>query len=246
MRQGIRSKIVGKHWRRAKCCRRKKFAENVYYHELVRSLNRFGYRVQNNPRGDFEIEGVSKELIERFSKRHREIDEKTKELLEREPERPIKTSRRFGPTSRTRNGRGRSRTWHDFKLQSLWNKQLSWGERWRFNRWLQRAIRANCQRHGGTGRAIEWAENHLFERRSVVHEHELWRHALEHARGQNVSLADIQANHASAVTSITQNSHANHHARRFWSVKNIVTLAQHRMQYTNRSRPIIAHQILIG
>ena len=36
-------------------------------------------------------------------------------------------------------------------------------------------------------------DRHLFERRSVVHEHELWRHALEHLRGQDVSLAEIQA-----------------------------------------------------
>jgi hypothetical protein len=32
---------------------------NVYYHELVKALNGFGYRVQNKARGDFEIEGVS-------------------------------------------------------------------------------------------------------------------------------------------------------------------------------------------
>ncbi len=42
-------------------------------------------------------------------------------------------------------------------------------------------------------KAVTWAEEHLFERRSVVLEHELWRHALEHVRGQNVELAEIQA-----------------------------------------------------
>src|SRR5204863_7739668 len=52
----------------------KKFVENLYYHELVKALNGFGYRVQNKPRGDFDIEGVSPELITRFSKRHEEID----------------------------------------------------------------------------------------------------------------------------------------------------------------------------
>jgi hypothetical protein len=41
--------------------------------------------------------------------------------------------------------------------------------------------------------AVSWAEQHLFERRSVVHEHEIWCHALEHLRGQDVSLAEIQA-----------------------------------------------------
>ena len=83
-----RDSVEGR-WKALEICEMlsaKKFAENVYYHELVKSLNRFGYRVQNNPRGDFEIEGVPKELVKKFSKRHDEIDRKTKELLEREPD----------------------------------------------------------------------------------------------------------------------------------------------------------------
>lgn len=63
-----------------------KFVENVYYHELARSLVKFGYQIENKPRGDFEIKGISPELIKKFSKRHDEIDRKTRELLEREPE----------------------------------------------------------------------------------------------------------------------------------------------------------------
>ena len=80
---------VEDRWKALEACEMvtaQKFVRNVYYHELVRSLQRFGYGVENNPRGDFEIVGVGKELIDRFSKRHREIDEKTRELLEREPD----------------------------------------------------------------------------------------------------------------------------------------------------------------
>ncbi|MGH7939654.1 MAG: relaxase domain-containing protein [Limisphaerales bacterium] len=40
-----------------------KFVENVYYHELARELKRLGYGTQNNPRGDFEIEGVSQKRL---------------------------------------------------------------------------------------------------------------------------------------------------------------------------------------
>ena len=40
--------------------------------------------------------------------------------------------------------------------------------------------------------AVVWAEEHLFDRRSVVPEYELWRHALEHARGGNISIDDVQ------------------------------------------------------
>jgi hypothetical protein len=38
------------------------------------------------PRGDFKIKNISAELNENFSKRHRQIDEKTQELLARGPE----------------------------------------------------------------------------------------------------------------------------------------------------------------
>jgi conjugative relaxase-like TrwC/TraI family protein len=52
----------------------RKYMENVYYHELARDLRRFGYEIENHPRGDFHIAGVDKELCSRFSKRHNEID----------------------------------------------------------------------------------------------------------------------------------------------------------------------------
>src|SRR6185437_8584515 len=63
-----------------------KFVENVYYHELTRELVKFGYQIENKPRGDFEIKGISPQLIEKFSKRHKQIDDATREILEREPD----------------------------------------------------------------------------------------------------------------------------------------------------------------
>lgn len=169
----------------------KKFAENVYYHELVRSLNRFGYRVQNNPRGDFEIEGVSKELVKKFSKRHDEIDRKTKELLEREPD---KATRNLQEIRANIAHKERARKIKDVgltKLQSRWHEQMSGAEKAAVQ---SLASSRPIQMVNGTAeQAVNWAEQHLFERRSVVHEHDLWRHALEHSRGQNVSLAEIQS-----------------------------------------------------
>ena len=169
----------------------KKFAETIYYHELAGSLNRFGYRVQNNPRGDFEIEGVSKELIHRFSKRHNEIDKKTKELLEREPE---MAGRNINEIRSNIAHNERARKIKDVgltKLQSLWHEQMSRDEKKAVQSLA--AARPIQLSKGAAEASVQWAENHLFERRSVVHEHELWRHALEHSRGQNVSLAEIQS-----------------------------------------------------
>ena len=66
--------------------RARKFAENVYYHELARKLRGFGYQIRNLARGDFQIEGISEELCERFSKRDAEIDKALAKLLADKPE----------------------------------------------------------------------------------------------------------------------------------------------------------------
>ena len=63
--------------------RAQKFAENFYYHELAKGLRELGYEIENNAR-DFEIKGVPKSIIEKFSKRHRQIDEETRKRIETE------------------------------------------------------------------------------------------------------------------------------------------------------------------
>jgi conjugative relaxase-like TrwC/TraI family protein len=185
---------VEDRWKALEACKMvtaQKFVRNVYYHELVGSLQRFGYGVENNPRGDFEIVGVSKELIDRFSKRHREIDEKTKEFLEREPD---KANQNIKVIRANIAHKERARKIKDvgiIKLQSIWNKQLSWREQFQLHR-LDKHRSPEIAQKMTAEQAVGWAEQHLFERRSVVHEHELWRHALEHTRGQAVSLVEIQ------------------------------------------------------
>jgi conjugative relaxase-like TrwC/TraI family protein len=182
-------------WKALEACEMvtaQKFVRNVYYHEMVRSLQRFGYGVENNPRGDFEIAGVSKEMIDRFSKRHAEIDQKTRELLEREPD---KAGQNIKVIRANIAHKERARKIKDvgiIKLQSMWNKQLTWKEWWQINR-LAKHRSPEISQKMTAGQAVSWAEQHLFERRSVVHEHEIWCHALEHLRGQDVPLAEIQA-----------------------------------------------------
>ena len=65
--------------------RAQKYVENVYYHELARALIGFGYGIENHRRGDFELKGMSSALRDKFSKRHAEIDEKTRALLAKQP-----------------------------------------------------------------------------------------------------------------------------------------------------------------
>ena len=170
-----------------------KFVENVYYHELTRELVKCGYQIENKPRGDFEIKGVAPELIDRFSKRHREIDRKTKELLAREPE---KAGDNLAAIRENIAHKDRPRKIRDIgleKLQTLWDGQMTAGEKASLDGLTAKPSIMPVSSEKVCEQAVTWAEQHLFERRSIVHEHELWRHALERARGQDVSLADIQA-----------------------------------------------------
>jgi len=169
-----------------------KFVENVYYHELARALVKFGYQIENRPRGDFEIKGISPDLVKKFSKRHEEIDQKTRELLEREPE---KAEGNIATIRENIAHKERARKIRDIGLETLraiWDGQLTTPEKESLRRITSgQPVISDASDNVGE-KAVAWAEEHLFERRSVVHEHELWRHALEHARGRDVSLEQIQ------------------------------------------------------
>lgn len=170
-----------------------KFIENVYYHELARSLRQFGYEIENHPRGDFQIKGVSKELCDLFSKRHREIDRKTRELLASEPE---KADGNIAAIREHIAHKERDRKIRDLglpRLQALWDSQMTPEQKASLRMLADHPPVVPVGADGLAEQAVSWAEEHLFERNSVVNEHELWRHALEQARGQDMSLKDILA-----------------------------------------------------
>jgi conjugative relaxase-like TrwC/TraI family protein len=170
-----------------------KFIEGLYYHELARALRRCGYEIDNKPRGDFEIKGVAPSLIEKFSKRHQEIDQKTRELLEREPQ---KANGNIAAIREHIAHKERARKIHNISLSELeasWDVQLTPKENTSLRHLTTGQTAPTISSEILAKQAISWAEEHLLERRSVVHEHELWRHALEHVRGQSIGLADVQA-----------------------------------------------------
>jgi conjugative relaxase-like TrwC/TraI family protein len=172
--------------------RARKYVENVYYHALARELGEFGYELDNHPRGDFEIKGVSQELCRRFSKRHQEIDEKTQALLAEKPH------LRDGNVKDIREGIAqseRSRKIKGIRLEELrchWDSQVSPTEKQTIGALKTGSPKRDQQIGSDALGAVAWAEEHLFDRRSVVLEHELWRHALEHARGQNIAVEELQ------------------------------------------------------
>ena len=166
-----------------------KYVENVYYHELASSLRRCGYEVENSARGDFEIANISRELCARFSKRHREIDAQLERLLADHPEKSSGNVReireRLAHKERARKRQDIPRN----RLRELWQEQL--GEEDRAT--LRLPKKGKKIQAISAAEAVDWAEAHLFDRRSVVQEQELWRYALERARGSSLTVEAIKA-----------------------------------------------------
>lgn len=166
-----------------------KYVENVYYHELAGALRRCGYGVENSARGDFEIAGISRELCARFSKRHREIDAQLRSLLTAHPEKA------GGNVHEIRDHlahKERSRKQQDIprrRLHQLWQDQLGDEDR----ATLALPKRGKKIQKVSAAQSVDWAEAHLFDRRSVVQEQEIWRYALERVRGCSISVEEIKA-----------------------------------------------------
>jgi conjugative relaxase-like TrwC/TraI family protein len=173
--------------------RARKFAENVYYHELSRELRGFGYHIRNRARGDFEIEGVSEELCERFSKRRIQVDEGIAKLLADKPELAganLKDLREhLAAEKRTRKQKDLNRG----ELRILWESQLTKDEIGSIRR-LSDGFEKNVIGKNSIEitEAVQWAEEHLFDRNSVVLECQIWQHALGRARGQGFSIDELK------------------------------------------------------
>lgn len=167
--------------------RAQNFATNFYRHELSKGLRALGYEIENTPRG-FEIKGIPRSVIARFSKRNQQINEETGQQLKiGSPGVDIgELRKRIAYGNRPRKLRNATAE----QLRSSWRKQLAPEE--------IKALAALRDLRPMTVKAVEvaaivaWADEHLFERRSIVHEHELWSEALSRGRGEDFGLGALR------------------------------------------------------
>ncbi|MBC2593504.1 relaxase domain-containing protein [Ruficoccus amylovorans] len=165
-----------------------KFVENYYYHELAKGLHRYGYPIKNNAR-DFELEGVSPELIERFSKRHLEIDEGVREYLSN-GERPGNIKELRAQIAH----QNRARKIHAFppeKLHDLWREQMSDEERVSIA--VGSLTQGDLKDEADVPALVDWSEAHVFERKSVTEDYRLKAAALARGRGKTFTLEELNA-----------------------------------------------------
>lgn len=171
--------------------RARKFAENVYYHELARKLRGFGYQIRNLARGDFQIEGISEGVCERFSKRDAEIDRALAKLLADKPELTGANFKALRAKLAVETRAKKQKDLSQAELRMLWNSQLNETERAALRQPPSHSEKATGNRTS-VGEAVQWSEDHLFDRNSVVLECQLWQQALERGRGENFTITELK------------------------------------------------------
>jgi conjugative relaxase-like TrwC/TraI family protein len=167
--------------------RAQNFATNYYRHELCKGLRALGYEIENSPRG-FEIKGVPASVITRFSKRNQQIDAETKRQLE-----IGSTISNIGELrKRIAHGERRRKVKDSTadRLRPAWEKQLSNDEAKALG--SLRSVRPQPAKPADVSGIVAWADEHLFERRAVIAEHELMAASLARGRGEEFDLATLR------------------------------------------------------
>lgn len=168
---------------------RRSYLTEVYRNALANEVRNLGYEIE--PRRDsrgrdlgFEIHGVSNELLERYSQRSAQRDAAIDEFTREHGRRPTNNE----VAVLVRESRAD-------KLTQISTEQLRQQQQARLSpedlRNLEglrhsslESIRRVRQEMSPASDSLQHAKDHLFERLSVVQDHELLTEALRHGRGQ--------------------------------------------------------------
>ncbi|MGE3308704.1 MAG: MobF family relaxase [Limisphaerales bacterium] len=161
----------------------------VYRNDLARRVQDIGYAIRPSEHG-FELAFVSEELVTRYSKRRRAILEE-EARLEKKLGAPLSNNARATVAHTSRDRKNHDLTPEDFQrlqLQQLTPEELAT---------LRQAIpgrnaAAVPKPEVSVDAAIDFARDHLFERRSVVERPLFLKEALTYSRG-TLSLSDLEA-----------------------------------------------------
>ncbi|HVZ64191.1 MAG TPA: MobF family relaxase [Opitutaceae bacterium] len=165
----------------------KNFATNVYRHELCKGLRALGYEIANTAHS-FEIKGVPASVIARFSKRNQQINEEAKQHVEIGS--PVAVVGELRKRIAHGNRRRKLKDSTAERLRPAWEKQLMPGESKALD--ALRSVQPKPAKPADVAGITAWADEHLFERRSVVNDYELMSAALARGRGEDFDLAALR------------------------------------------------------
>ena len=157
-----------------------RYGTAVYRNELARRIQEIGYRIVPAKYG-FEIEGVSQELLERFSHRSQERDKVVQEI--QRLGRKLTNDEISYAVHQSRAEKVKGISTAEVRERQL--AQLFPEERQSLQRLCASAHSTRLPRIAGVEHhALNHAIAHVFERKSVVPEHELLDVALSHRLGE--------------------------------------------------------------
>jgi conjugative relaxase-like TrwC/TraI family protein len=140
---------------------------------LANRLQDIGFGVERK-RDDFEIAGVSREVLKRFSRRTALIEKVAAEKGITNPDRKAELG------AETREGKQKTLSWK--QLQQEWRKRLSENE-WDSLRTVYRRRNKPVRQERGEAPAVDHALEHSFVREAVVPERKLVTEALKRGLG---------------------------------------------------------------
>lgn len=164
------------------------YATEVYRNELAKELVQLGYEIENQANG-FEIKGVSESVVKMFSKRAAER-EKMVASLEEKLGRKLSNDEISRVIHQTRAEKLAGISQHDVRQLQL--SQMSETEQQSLRSLIRNATGPVANSGGAEEQALKFAQEHLFERESVVPEHKLLHAALVQGRGR-VNLHALKA-----------------------------------------------------
>jgi conjugative relaxase-like TrwC/TraI family protein len=168
--------------------RSQKYVENLYFHELCKGLRSLGYMIENNAR-NFEIKGVPATVIARFSKRHQQIEVEARKQVARDGfcGNIAELRERVAHDKRRRKMRDSTAG----RLRAFWAEQLAADEKAALS--AVRPSQPGRPDAADVRGIVAWADEHLFERKAIVFDHELWSAALARGRGTDLDLPAVVA-----------------------------------------------------
>jgi len=152
------------------------YFEAVFHSRLAHRLSELGLPIERSKHG-WELSGVGKGLIEKFSRRTAEIEDKAREMGIED----AGAKAELGAKTRSRKQKELSFP----ELQNAWRSRMTEQELSALES-LEHRIGGDAEPSDGnaSARAIDHAIGHVFERQSVAPERQLLAEALRHSAGK--------------------------------------------------------------
>jgi conjugative relaxase-like TrwC/TraI family protein len=178
---------------------RRAYITEVYRNELARKVRERGYEIESQRNAKevdngFEIKGISKDVLKRYSQRSEQRDESIRQFVAKHERQPT------GEEVAVLVLASRPNKLHEIttaEVRQLQVERISPQEHTTLLDLRERSIEHRPERSPAV-ESLRHAEEHLFERKTVAKDHELLSEALRHGRGR-LDLSELRGNYEFAL-----------------------------------------------